>query len=287
VASPGPDTVSYGALLTAKGMIVADFVILRDTAGFLLLGSSAARAPALDLLRKLLPPRLARLADLTGQRAVLWVLGPEAEPVASQAGLPWPPAPGRLIGLPTDAGPSTLARPTPAMPWSALVAGPAPAVEAVTDRLLRAGAAIGTASDLEAARILAGWPALGREIDERTLPQEVRFDDLGGVSYTKGCYIGQETVARVHFRGHVNRLLRGLVWTGEPPTGAEVSSGGKVVGRVTSVLELGDRTLGLAVLRREIELGAEVEAGGRPARVTGLPFQETLATARPRLVTGE
>lgn len=285
VATPGPDTVSYGALLTAKGMIVADFVILRDAAGFLLLGSPTAHIPALDLLRKLLPPRLARLVDLTGQRTVLWGLGPEVEPVATQAGLPWPTSPGRLIGLPTDAGPSILARPAPSMPWSALVAGPPGAIEAVADRLTRAGAVIGTPSDLEAARILAGWPALGQEIDERTLPQEVRYDELGGVSYTKGCYIGQETVARVHFRGHVNRLLRGLAWTGHQPTGTEVTSGGKTVGRVTSVLALGDRLVGLAILRREIEPGTEVQAGEGPAHVTGLPFEETLATARPRLVT--
>ena len=70
---------------------------------------------------------------------------------------------------------------------------------------------------MQAARILAGWPALGAEIDERTLPQEVRYDEIGGVSYTKGCYTGQETVARLHFRGHPNRELRGLWWRSDEP----------------------------------------------------------------------
>src|SRR6266702_809001 len=71
-----------------------------------------------------------------------------------------------------------------------------------------------TTPDPEAAlalsRVLAGWPGLASEVDEKTIPQEVRFDEIGGVSYTKGCYTGQETVSRLHFRGHANRNLRGL-----------------------------------------------------------------------------
>src|SRR5213593_2443161 len=65
---------------------------------------------------------------------------------------------------------------------------------------------------LELSRILAGWPRLGAEVDDRTIPQEARLDQIGGVSYTKGCYTGQETVARLHFRGHVNRQIRGLLF---------------------------------------------------------------------------
>ena len=84
-------------------------------------------------------------------------------------------------------------------------------------RLVAAGARPGDEGDHHAARILAGWPALGAEIDERTLPQEVRYDEIGGVSYTKGCYTGQETVARLHFRGHPNRELRGLWWRSDEP----------------------------------------------------------------------
>ena len=57
---------------------------------------------------------------------------------------------------------------------------------------------------------------LGHEIVEKTLVQEVRYDEIGGVSYTKGCYTGQETVARLHFRGHTNRELRGLRWMSAP-----------------------------------------------------------------------
>jgi folate-binding Fe-S cluster repair protein YgfZ len=93
------------------------------------------------------------------------------------------------------------------------------------------------------------------------------------VSYTKGCYTGQETVARLHFRGHTNRELRGLAWR-EPgaPEGRDVMVGEKAVGTVRSTLTVEGRTVGLAVMRREIESGTEVTAGGRGASVVRLPF---------------
>jgi folate-binding Fe-S cluster repair protein YgfZ len=101
----------------------------------------------------------------------------------------------------------------------------------------------------------------------------VRYDEIGGVSYTKGCYTGQETVARVHFRGHTNRELRGVYWDGPGVLeGRAVQANGREVGTVRSTLRLEDRTLGLAVIRREVEPGAEVVAGGRRAMVLGLPF---------------
>jgi len=102
----------------------------------------------------------------------------------------------------------------------------------------------------------------------------VRYDGIGGVSYTKGCYTGQETVARVHFRGHTNRELRGLHWNDPAPLGDRtVRRGEKEVGTVRSTLALDDRLLGLAMLRREVDVGDTVVAGGREARVTALPFE--------------
>ena len=119
----------------------------------------------------------------------------------------------------------------------------------------------------------AGWPALGAEIDGRTLPQEVRYDEIGGVSYTKGCYVGQETVARLHFRGHANRHLRGLLWRTTAPLADErILTGEREVGTVRSTLALDDRRIGLGLLRREIDPGAGVVAGGQRATVLALPF---------------
>jgi hypothetical protein len=93
------------------------------------------------------------------------------------------------------------------------------------------------------------------------------------VSYTKGCYVGQETVARVHFRGHVNRLLRGVAWEGAPPEQDEITLGNKSVGRISSAMQVEERGYGLAMLRREVEPGAEVVIAGIPATVERLPFR--------------
>src|SRR5262249_1488645 len=102
---------------------------------------------------------------------------------------------------------------------------------------VRAGAVPAGLAAWGIARIAAGRPAGGLDIDESTIPQEANFDDLEAISYTKGCYIGQEVVARVHFRGHVNRHLRGLRSTSAdaPPTGAQLADDtGNHVGEVRS-----------------------------------------------------
>jgi folate-binding protein YgfZ len=151
-----------------------------------------------------------------------------------------------------------------------------------------AGAYPASAEALDLARILAGWPRLASEVDEKTIPQEVRFDEIGGVSYTKGCYTGQETVSRLHFRGHANRQLRGLLFETDPPVEPaagwnSVTLDEKDVGRVSSLAWLPDgggsvlgRWIGLAILRREVPVDATVRAAGREARVVELPFDAPL-----------
>ena len=223
------------------------------------------------------------MEDCTGESAVAWVLGAHGFHTLVQSGVGAPEAAGRVVEHESGGGPLTVALAPEAAPFAALLSGPGPAVDAAVRRLLIAGALRGEERDLHAARILAGWPALGVEIEEKTLPQEVRFDEIGGVSYTKGCYTGQETVARIHFRGHTNRELRGLAWRepgGREPGGREpgapndrsVLAREKEVGTVRSTLTVDGRTLGLALVRREVAPGSQVVAGGRSARVVTLPF---------------
>ena len=132
----------------------------------------------------------------------------------------------------------------------------------------------------EAARIEAGIPVMGRELDEGTIPAEAGVVDRS-VSFTKGCYTGQELVARIDSRGgNVPRRLRGVV-VGEgaaPPAGAVVEADGKEAGRLTSVAfspGLG-ATVALAYVRRAVEPPAEVvvtwDGGSAPARVEALPL---------------
>jgi folate-binding protein YgfZ len=129
--------------------------------------------------------------------------------------------------------------------------------------------------DLETFRIRQGLPGWGREMDETTLPQEMRFDLKTplAISYSKGCYTGQETIARIKSIGHVNKILCQVacdaLWSGDLPT--PCLENGQAIGGLTSVCpdpEKKGASLGLAVLRREfLEKGGTFLAGSAPWRV--------------------
>ena len=91
------------------------------------------------------------------------------------------------------------------------------------------------------------------------------------VSFTKGCYPGQEPIARLHYRGHANRGLRVLELDGAEPPGSDaaIDLGGKAVGRVTSAVREGDHVLALGYVRREVDDGADLRVEGRAARLVG------------------
>ena len=106
--------------------------------------------------------------------------------------------------------------------------------------------------ELEARRVAAGVPRWGREIDDRVLPAEAGLEATH-ISFSKGCYPGQEPVARLHYRGHPNRGLRVLQLDDVPPYDAELVHDGKVVGRVTSAVRRGDGSVvALAYVRTEV-----------------------------------
>src|SRR4051812_17716740 len=121
-----------------------------------------------------------------------------------------------------------------------------------------------SADEYERARIEAGIPKLGAELDESTIPQEA-YLDLDAVSFTKGCFLGQELVARIDSRGHVNCLLRRLrVPDGAAVApGAEVTVDGKVVGRVTSAVP----GVALGYVRREVDPGVTATVADTSATV--------------------
>jgi folate-binding protein YgfZ len=270
---PGDNALVYGALLTPKGAVVVDYWVVRQADAFTLIAPKSGREASLDLFRRQLPPRLARVTDLTDQARVAWLIGARAFQTLAESGIGMPEAAGRVASVGGEVSPVALALAPEAAPFVALAVGAGPAVAALGARLVSAGALPGDERDLHAARILCGWPALGAEIDERTLPQEVRYDEIGGVSYTKGCYTGQETVARLHFRGHTNRELRGLRWRRVSPLESRtIHKGEREVGSVRSTLSLEDRAIGLGLIRREVAVGEELLAGGQPATVVALPF---------------
>jgi tRNA-modifying protein YgfZ len=141
-----------------------------------------------------------------------------------------------------------------------------PAVELI-DRDAPAGATPIAEEELERLRILARTPRLGRELDDRVMPAEAGLDERA-ISFTKGCYPGQEPVARLHYRGHPNRGLRVLAVDGDlPGYDAELTLDGKAVGRVTSAAADPEHgVVALAYVRREVPADATLTLGGRNAR---------------------
>jgi folate-binding protein YgfZ len=120
---------------------------------------------------------------------------------------------------------------------------------------------------LELMRIEAGTPAWGKEVDERVLPAEAGLVERA-VSLTKGCYPGQEPIARLHYRGHANRGLRVLRLEGDelPEADAELVYEGKTVGRLTSAARSDGEIVALAYVRTTVPADAELRLGDATAR---------------------
>jgi folate-binding protein YgfZ len=130
----------------------------------------------------------------------------------------------------------------------------------------------GSEADAEVVRVERGRPRFGLDIDESTIPQEAGLNERA-VSFTKGCYVGQETVARLYYRGKPNRRLLGLRLSAPAATGSELRLGEKVVGRLGSSVvspELGP--IGLALVRREAAPGDTVDVAGVNALIVDVPF---------------
>ena len=148
-----------------------------------------------------------------------------------------------------------------------------------SDRLVAAGARRAGRLAHTAVRVEAGEPVMGEDVDESTIPQEAGVV-ADAVSFSKGCYLGQELVARIDSRGHVNRLLRGVVLAENalPPEGAEVVAGDEEVGAISSVAEslLVGAPVGQALVRSRVEPGSPVEirwaSGTARAEVRALPL---------------
>jgi folate-binding protein YgfZ len=150
--------------------------------------------------------------------------------------------------------------------------------DSLAANLLAAGARRGTEEEFEIGRLEAGTPVYGKDIDETNLPQEVGRV-LETISFTKGCYIGQETVARIRTYGHVNRMLVGMTLSANmaPAPGTQLLREGKEVGKITSSA-VSDRIgsgIALGYVRRGNELPGtmlQIDGASATALVTALPF---------------
>ena len=269
VSALAPGEGQYAAALTPKGKIVADIRIFAFEDS-LLIDTSAAAAPGWkEMVRKYINPRVAPYHDVTSETSDFGIFGRSARTVVAKVldiddkdllALP----PYGHISRPFGEVTVSVAR-VPDLDVEGFdIFIPSQAVGALKNSFHSAGVNVGSRETWDIARIESGRPEWGVDMDDSTLPQEANFDELAAISYTKGCYIGQETVARVHFRGHVNRFLRRLrfVTRPPPPKGAElVDETGKVIGEIrSSALSPRFGGVALGMVRREILPGTTLQA---------------------------
>jgi len=276
----GPEGAGcYAALLTNRGAIVADLHVGRLGERFLLESLRSEIPRIAETLDRFIIADDVDLSDRSGDFASLGLEGPEATGIlaASLESGAAPPASeswleGRIAGV--DVLVAGFGWTGEAAYQLRCAAPDRAAVEAALEGAASGGLARADAEALEVLRVEAGLPWLGRELDEEVLPPEARLEHA--ISNTKGCYVGQEIVARLRARGQVNHLLVGLaIEAGDlPKEGAPLSAGGRETGELTSVVRspsLGAIALGY-VRREHAEPGEEVTLEGGRARVCALPF---------------
>jgi folate-binding protein YgfZ len=260
VEALAPGEGCYAAMLSHKGKFRTDMRILRTDDGFWMDTEPIGLVPARWTLETYAIGRDVQHEDVTGRMAILSLVGPAAREALDVA----PPETehGHVVGehgryVATDLGVDVICERDAAEAVKAALGVPEVGEEVA-----------------EVLRIESGRPRLGYDMDAETMPQEAGVHERA-VSYTKGCYVGQETVARLYWKGKPNRHLRGLRLSEPVERGAELRLGEKVVGRVGSAcVSPAHGPIALALVRREAEPGdtLAVGDGGATAEVVELPF---------------
>jgi folate-binding protein YgfZ len=261
-------TGCYAALLTPKGKMLADLRIL-DTGEELLLDTERVTLQELfNVIRRFSLGHQVTLHKRTLERGLLSLLGPDAARLAAAQTLG--AAEHTHAELEIDGLRARAIRTDLGIDLLCEAAYTAP----LTEVLVGAGAHPVSADTADILRVERGRPRYGIDLDDTVIPQEAGLNDRA-VSFTKGCYVGQETVARLYYRGKPNRHLRGLRLAAPAPAGSEIRFGDRVVGCLGSVAESPSfGALGLALVRREAPPGSQVQVGAAAvqATVVELPF---------------
>jgi tRNA-modifying protein YgfZ len=256
----------YSALLDRKGHMQADMRVLRLEPERFWIDTEPVATEA--VARHLSMYRVGREVDVEdagGEWTILSVIGPAAHE-ASGAGPPSPehaqqPVRGHgVIAVASADGVDLLV--------------PASGADDMRDSLTAAGVVEVSEEAAEILRVESGRPRFGNEMTTETIPQEAGINERA-ISFTKGCYIGQETVARLHYKGKPNRHLRGLRLSAPAAGGDPIRLGERELGRVgTAVISPSRGPLALAIVRREAAPGDRVEMGerGHEAEIVEVPF---------------
>lgn len=252
----------YAALLTHKGKMQTDVRVLRGSDWIRLDTEPVGLAPLARTVRTYSIGRDVSYEDRTAQEGIVSLIGPKAFDLLDQS----PPttehsfveaAHGLYVA--TDLGVDIICPADEAAQLAATLG-----VEQVAE------------SAAEVLRLEAGRPRYGLDIDESTIPQEAGINERA-VSFTKGCYVGQETVARLHYKGKPNRHLFGLRLSHPAHHGDEVWLDGSRIGAIgSSASSPREGPIALAILRRQASAGATVTVGadGQQAEIVELPFAD-------------
>jgi folate-binding protein YgfZ len=268
VEALGPGEGQYAVLLDRKGHMQADMRVLRPGEGPEIWIDTEPEAieATRGHLQMYKIGRQVEVTDAGSERAIISLLGPRSVELSGGPALPENACDELAV-----AGVATIAVGTAAGVDLILDAAE---TERVRGALLDAGAVEVSPAAAEILRLESGTPRFGAEMGTETMPAEAGIVERA-VSFTKGCYIGQETVARLHYKGKPNRHLRGLRLSAPAEPGAALRLGEKEVGRLGgSAVSPALGPIGLAILRREAEPGGELAVGedGVTAEVVALPF---------------
>ena len=263
---PGADPGAYALLLNPKGRVQSDLRVLRSGADVLVDTEPEGADAAREILGRYAPFSRVKLEDLSNTWSVLGLYGPRA---------------GHLLGgldlaehrtAEVEIGGEILLAAGVAAPVAGYdLFGTAEGLSRAAEHLAALGAVPTAPGAYEAARIRAGVPRFGADLTPENFPGEAGVLDRA-VDFGKGCYPGQETVARMRYRGHPNKTLYRLSYKGGPlAAGTPIFQGEKQIGTVTSVSSLPEdgENLALGYLSRSADLDAPIAAAGCEVSVLG------------------
>jgi folate-binding protein YgfZ len=259
----------YAAFLTQKGKMLGDLRVL-DTGTELLLDTERVALQGLfNMIRRYSLGHAVELHKRTLESGLLSLIGPLADELVTRAGGAVGPAEHDHAELALGGASARAIRTDVGLD---LLCG-AEDLPAVRAALLDAGAVEIGEPAAEAVRIEHGRPRYGIDLDDSVIPQEAQLNSRA-VSFTKGCYVGQETVARLFYKGKPNRELRGLSSADPLAVGTELTLDERVVATITSAAD-SPRLGPIALARREAPPGAIVQTpAGHEAVVSELPFSQ-------------
>lgn len=268
----------YNFVLSAQGRILGDMYIYNRGESLVMETDAVQIEGLLNTMKRFIIMDKVELTSASETLLTLGVCGPKAEAVLTKAGISVEGMdPLELRDLSVDGIALTIVRGPEQRPgWFELWLDPDQAQNIWTRLISSDAQPVGTDA-LEMWRVLRGIPNYGQDIRDRDLPQET--EQMQALTFTKGCYIGQEIVERIRARGQVHRKFTGFVFGKHSPALGKYEADGRALAEITTIARVpapdGDKNIGLGYIRREaLAAGPKIDLNGFEAAVVDLPFQD-------------